>query len=335
MHSPLEQLNTLDGYRQHFMDADLWCPYVLEVCRRHEFSSADIKCGKLRAGLAGTYPTFIVDDRWVVKFFGRLYEGELAFETEQQAHRLLAGDCTIPAPALIASGLLFGNDADWNWPYLIFEYIPGVSIGEVYGQVSLDDKSILARNLGRITRQLHQLSLVGAPLFQPSWEAFISLLQEQRAHCAASHREWNTLPQHLIEQIEAFLLPIDQLVNRQASPHLIHADITGDHLLGRLEEGHWVTLGLIDFGDAMIGNIFYELVALHLDLFRCDKRLLKVYLEVYGLDEHSRQEFPTKALNMALLHRFDVFDSLFKMIPQAREVTTLKELARLLWGMCV
>jgi hygromycin-B 7''-O-kinase len=39
---------------------------------------------------------------------------------------------------------------------------------------------------------------------------------------------------------------------------------------------------LIDFGDAMVGDLHYELAALHLDLFDCDKRLLRQFLDHYG-----------------------------------------------------
>ncbi len=103
-------------------------------------------------------------------------------------------------------------------------------------------------------------------------------------------------------------------------------------MLGRLEGGRWHSLALIDFGDAMPGNLYYELVALHLDLFHGDKRLLAAYLDAYGLDEPARRQLPVRAMNMALLHRFNVLEPVFEHNPNLRLIPTLNELADVLWN---
>ena len=114
----LEQLNTLDGYRQSFMDASLWQPYIQIICSRH----SQTPCRVIRSGLSGTYPTFIVDDRWVVKLFGRLFDGVLAFNNEEQVNSLLVLDSSIPTPKIIASGTLFEASESWSWLYHIHEF---------------------------------------------------------------------------------------------------------------------------------------------------------------------------------------------------------------------
>ena len=328
----LEHLNTLDGYRQSFMDASLWQPYIQIICSRH----SQTPCRVIRPGFPGTYPTFIVDDRWVVKLFGRLFAGALAFHTEKQVNGILAQDSVIPAPKIIACGTLFEDSDTWPWPYLVYEYIPGFSIGKVYDQVSFEDKLKLAQYLGEITKRLHALPLANVPLFRSGWDAYINLLEVQRRQCKQTHQAWNTLPAHLIEQIDSYLLHVDALVDCSAAPHLIHADIIRDHVLGRLDRGRWITLGIIDFGDAMVGDLFYELVALHLDLFRGDKRLLGAYLNAYRLDPHVHQMLPTNAMTMTLLHRFNVLDRVISSLPsQMSGVATLDELAVLLWDVNV
>lgn len=156
MITDLDSLESLDGYRQHFMDENLWLPHVRAVCRRHDL----LPCQLIRAGLPGTFPTFIVDDRWVVKFFGRLFDGQQAYETEYQVGRVLPSDLIIRAPAILYSGELLESEAIWIWPYLIFEYIDGTSIGEVYEQVSFEDKLELTRIIGKATRQIDRKSVV-------------------------------------------------------------------------------------------------------------------------------------------------------------------------------
>jgi Ser/Thr protein kinase RdoA (MazF antagonist) len=325
---PLEALNGLDAYRQRLADAGFWEPYVRAACER----SLRAGCRLVRSGLVGTYPTFVVDECRVVKFFGRQFEGALAFETEVQAAHLLALDPAIPAPPIIGSGVLFPGARDWSWPYLIYAYVPGVSIGEVYHRVCLGDRIALARELGTITGRLHTLPVEGATLWPVSWERYTALLQAQRPDCRARQAAWYSMPEHLLAQIDSFLLPVEDLLDTSRAPHMIHSDITGDHLLGRLDGDRWTTLGLIDFGDAMIGDLLYEIVAIHVDMFRYDKGMLRAFLDGYGLDARRRDRFPVKALTVALLHLFSTLgDRVFIPFPRAREVATLDELAALLW----
>jgi hygromycin-B 7''-O-kinase len=321
----LSQFETLDFYRKHFMDSVIWQPHVQAVCRRHGL----LPCQQVRVGLAGSFPTFIVENRWVIKIFGRLFGGELAYETELQVNGLLTPDLAVRAPALLYSGSLLEDSLTWGWPYLIFEYLPGISVGEVYTQVSFADKLALASALGKVTRQMQCLSLDGAPLFRAGLDAYASFFNNQRAKCLANHRQWQSLPGHLIDQLEDYLLPVEILVDPLVPHGLIHADITRDHILGRLEAGRWVTLGLIDFGDARVGNLFYDLPALHIDLFRCDKRLLRAYLDAYGLED--RRQFAHKAMSAALLHEFDIFSLLGEMEQQLCNAATLGELADIIW----
>jgi len=321
----LAQLENLDAYRKHFMDSTLWQAHVQAVCRRHGL----LPCQQVRAGLAGSFPTFIVEERWVVKFYGRLFRGELAFETELQVNRILPPDLAVPVPAVLNSGCLLDESATWRWPYLIFEYLPGISIGEVFEQVNFEDKLALASVMGKFTRQVQRLALDGAPLFHTSLDAYTRFFHDQREKCLANHRQWQSLPGHLIDQLDEYLLPVETLVDPLVPFGLIHADITRDHILGRLEAGRWVTLGLIDFGDARVGNIFYDLAALHIDLFRCDKRLLQAYLDAYGLED--QRQFAHKAMSVALLHEFNIFSLLGELYSHYRQNATLSELADILW----
>ena len=322
-----DQLENIEGYRRYFADAAAWRPHVEHVCRWHGLSPVRL----VRVGVPGTCPTFIVDDRWVVKFFGRLFDGCRFFKIELELGQWAAA-LALPFPEIVATGQLFQAGVGWQWPYLVFPYVPGVSIGEVYQHIELEDKLALACWMAQITRRMHTAALPASEIFQPAWDAFTELLQSQRDGCKQSFADWGCLPEHLFAQLDDYLLPVDELVDSRSTPHLIHADLTADHVLGRLESGRWNSLALIDFGDAMIGNLFYELVALHLDLFHGEKRLLAAYLDAYGLDVPVRRKLPVRAMNMALLHRFNVLEPVFEREPALRRVATLGELADVLWN---
>ena len=321
-----DQLEHIDGYRRYFADPAAWRPTVEQVCRLHLLGPGRV----IRTGVPGTCPTFIVDDLWVVKFFGRLFDGGRSFQVELELGKW-AETLSLPVPEIVATGRLFQPGPGWHWPYLVFQFVPGRSIGEVYEQVGLEDKLALARWLAQFTRRMHRAALPVSEIFQPAWEDFTGLLHSQRARCRQSFQEWGCLPEHLFAQLDDFLLPVDELVDSLSTPHLIHADLTADHVLGRLEGGRWTSLALIDFGDAMIGNLYYELVALHLDLFHAEKPLLAAYLDAYGLDEPARRKLPVRAMNMALLHRFNVLGPVFEREPWLRQIPTLDEVADMLW----
>ena len=80
----LDLLDDINNYRRLFTSVEFWEPYVKEVCRRQNL----IPDGPVRIGVPGTCPTFITAERWVIKFFGRLFEGGTAFAVEREAGRL-------------------------------------------------------------------------------------------------------------------------------------------------------------------------------------------------------------------------------------------------------
>jgi len=321
-------------YSAHFMDVGLWEPFVRKVCRAHGFDSS-----KVNPGVPGTYPTFVVQlgaegalrpsGHVVVKFFGPLFNGEQAFKVERTIEAWLdQQSLSIASPAILADGQI-----EQDWRYLIFEHIPGLSIGQIGDELSRSDWLSVAYQVGEFMRQLHTLNISQLPvvdqLIRPTWDGFASFLSQQREICLANHRVWDDLPVHLLDQLETYVLPVEQLIDFSSQPHLIHADLTADHLLGRVVDGGWQSQAIIDWGDAMTGNLLYELVAIVFDLFKGDKDLLRECLDAYNLPDFYQQEFPRKALSMVLLHPFPM--PAWVHMPH-QDIQTLDDLAECLFG---
>jgi hygromycin-B 7''-O-kinase len=312
-------------YGSRFTDPDFWRPYVQVVCERHE-----LPCRSVRAGVPGTHPVFIVDESFVVKFFSDGFNGGESFVLEREIYGLLANAPQIPAPSLLAGGHLFPpSDEGWNWPYLIASFIPDSSLGEAETPVAYEDRAEIAKYVGTALRHLQVLPIERSEL-KRNWANFLHFLRHQYDECISNHRRWATLPSRLIKQIPDYLLPPDQLIDTASTPLLLHCDLNEDHLLGEFENGRWKPTGIIDFGDAKIGDPHYEWVAVHIGLFHCDKRLLKACLESYD-PAHLPDEFARRMMTFTLLHEFNVLETVFEDIPSVKEVSSLEEFAEIVW----
>jgi len=277
-------------------------------------------CNQVRAGKAGSFPTFVVDRQRVIKFFGPLFEGAKCWQVEQEAAQLMKNVPEVPVAGLLGSGSL---ESATGWNYLVFEYLPGSSIGEFYKQICWEDRLALAGWLGEWLSCMHRTKEKGG-----SCMPHLSRDMARGWFGSRWPEEQKQWPKHLANQVEDYLTRNDALLQSSCEA-FVHADLTQDHLLGELVAGHWRTQGVIDFGDAMWGNIYYELAALHLDLFDGDKRLLKTFLEAYDLPRDA--DFPRKAMVTTLMHQFDVYAHLFAWKPELQESGSMESLADRLW----
>ncbi|HEX8680825.1 MAG TPA: aminoglycoside phosphotransferase family protein [Ardenticatenaceae bacterium] len=317
-----------DAYAATFTNPDYWLPYVNEVCTRHELACS----GLVRAGLPGTNPVFLVGEQYAVKLITDLFDGAASFPAELEVYQLFARTEDFPAPALLAHGNLFEEREEWHWPYIVTSLVPGTSLGEVEAQVAYEDKIALAQWLDAAVRRLHDLPVTEMPHLSRSRNDFRHFISRQMEHCAANQRRWAAMPEHLIDQIEGYLPPVEQLVGPSSGWSLLHCDLNVDHVLGEFEDGCWVPRGIIDFGDARRGEWLHELGALHLGLFRFDKHLLGHFLQSYGFDVALREDFARRAMSFTLLHEFSLLESFFRHSPHAASAQSLDEVAALLWA---
>lgn len=323
---PKPALTTEREYRQLFTEVAYWRDYVRAICQDH-----GLACTHIEATLPGSYPVFLVDDTRVIKLFGELFGGARGYAVESRVYALFGEGTQLPVPRLLATGKLYPADSTWQWPYLIMTRVPGVSLGAVFARLTLDDKLRLAQQVGGLVRRLHATALPREGLLRAAWAPFQSFVGQQYRSCGASHREWATLPTHMLLELQDYVLPPEELIDVHQAPCLLHADITEDHLLGDLDGG-WRLNGLIDFGDARVGDPFYELVALHLGAFCRDKRMLRAFCESYGLAEAFEPAFVRRAMSYTLLHEFDVLAPTVRDTPAA-SLGGLDELARRLWDL--
>jgi hypothetical protein len=89
-------------------------------------------------------------------------------------------------------------------------------------------------------------------------------------------------------------------------------------------DGHLA--GIIDWGDALWGDPYYDLPALFFGTFGGSKPLLRTFLDAYGWAVAA--EFAHRAMTMTLVHEFN---PLGQAPPAFEDIRTLHQLATLLW----
>lgn len=293
---------SIDSYGARLGDVGYWRPYAEAA-----LASSGLPEQRMQSGFEGTYPT-LVGGQLVVKLFGYFPGWRESVAAETAANRAIERIDGISAPRIVATGSLFPGRDD-EWPFLVMERLNGLAWREA--DLEVRTAELVARHLGSQIRRLHQSGSADLHLGRGDW------LSAHGQQAAERHQEWGSLPKHLIDQIPSYLSSYE--AERGC---LVHGDLTEDHLF--VKEG--ALLGIIDWGDAMVTDPFYELGALHLGAFAGERRLLSQFLVGYRwrLDE----AFVDHALQVALMHEFDLFRPISNLTEDSSSLTVL---AKQLW----
>ena len=141
-------IKSLKQWSRIFTDPEYWRPMVEKICRMHRLTSAN----QIRAGYPGSHAVFLVDDAFVVKIFATFWQE--SYERELELYHLLEPYEEIPAPKLLASGII---EAGQTWPYLVMELLPGERLGDIWNEIPNNNRIAIAEHLGQIVRVLHQI----------------------------------------------------------------------------------------------------------------------------------------------------------------------------------
>lgn len=309
----------LEMYRSVFTDAAWWRLYVEQVCARHAVEPRSIT-----SGVPGSFPTFIVNQMLVVKFFGPLFDGLQCWRTEIEAATMLGKAMPpLPIPGAIEAGVLSDTPP---WRYIVSRFVVGETFGRARDRLDRRQRERLAHDLEVLLRRVHDLDVPVGSALRPEWDSWSEFVDSQRRGVVDRHRAWGKLPERLILELDRYLEGYS--VETKAAPVLVHADLHEGHVLGAMDADHvWQISGVIDWGDARVGDRFYELPALHLGLFHGDLMMLSAFLDAYEWPGYRTDDFVHRAMKMTLLHEFNVLER----IDVPNDVESLDQLAENLW----
>jgi aminoglycoside phosphotransferase (APT) family kinase protein len=234
----------------------------------------------------------------VVKIFAPKESG---MDTESDYHTELFGieranQLCISAPQLVASGRVQDK---YVFPYLVMEHISGESFDQLESRMTDQEKIEFAQQLRAIT------DLMNTPC-----EPFNGY---QVVNRALECKRWHKFPQSIQAERQEYLRQY-----KLTNPVYVHGDINPDNVLidstGKLY--------LIDFADAVLAPVEYELASIVCQVFCFEEPYLTGYLGKYDPMKIAEQCFVG-----LLLHDFgaDIIQDNLGLVEEITSLAVLKE----------
>jgi len=252
----------------------------------------------MEPGYPGTNAVFILDQTYVVKIYAPFCHED--YDLERELYPLLERNPCIPAPALIAHGILHDRI---QWPYIVMDSKPGKPIREVRREIARANRIEIASCMGQIVRELHRTPLGQVHGLDSAPGGWMRFAQARRTDCVGEHREEGVLPEAVIEQIPTLFEFVEGDL-KEPSLVLLNGDLTEDHLLVERQNGRWRVSGLIDFADAFIGQREYEWIALWFGALDREAECLRAFMESYDPSIKLDEQFSRRAMAFTFLHEF-------------------------------
>lgn len=214
------------------------------------------------------------------------------------------------------------------------------------------------------------------------WEIFIRTLARKRKDVSSRLTKWgDPIPSSLMEKVDKYLpndcaklLNIFQDEDGQDKVNKpccwIHSDIMDDNIHmepcrissclttpatdscltgngsadGCTEEVSWRPGHILDFSDLSIGDPIWDLIPIHLDVFRGDPCLLKQFLESYklplvrrtsqnGLEHDDKfRRLSYHAMCYCILHEENVLGAIFSLWKELKVAKSWEEVEETVWG---
>lgn len=186
---------------------------------------------------------------------------------------LLDGKLSLETPRFIGGGELD------NWVFVISSRLQGCSLADVWPSLEVAQKRVIMLQVGKLLRELRSITFDADIAIRVDWQQYIGTLVSD---CMARHRR-RAMPAHLAEQVMPYLAAAGDF-SQAAQARLIHMDIHPWNLMARQDQGQWTLCGLIDFGDAIVGNCDrFELLTPLMFMAQGNPILVQALLDSYGL----------------------------------------------------
>ncbi|MES2160809.1 MAG: aminoglycoside 3'-phosphotransferase/choline kinase family protein [Pseudomonadota bacterium] len=185
---------------------------------------------------------------------------------------LLDGKLSLQTPGLIGSG-----EVD-DWVFVITTRLDGVVLADVWPTLDIEQKRAIMLQTGQVLRELRGVAFDDDIAIKVDWPSYVRGLVDG---CMARHQR-RMMPEGLLDQVLPYIAAAQDFA-QQGTLRFIHMDIHPWNLMAKQEEGRWKLTGLLDFGDAIVGNSDrFELLTPMIFMAQGSPVLFKALLDSYG-----------------------------------------------------
>jgi len=185
---------------------------------------------------------------------------------------LLEGRLSLHTPQLIA-----GGEID-SWVFVITSRLQGTLLADVWPSLSVVQKRSIMVQTGEVLRELRTVPFADDIAIRVNWPSYIEGLITD---CLARH-ERRKMPASLLEQVIPYIEAAGNFTE-PADARFIHMDFHQWNLMAKEIRGQWRLVGLLDYGDAVVGNSDrFELLTPMIFMAQGNPELLKSLIDAYG-----------------------------------------------------
>jgi len=193
--------------------------------------------------------------------------------------------------------------------------------------ISGNELAKVAEVLGKFISLLHNCTIHNTKYIKSDWSFFKEFLTLRRNELLEDSDYDLKIRDYIPSNIE-------ELYNDIVLPSILHGDINREHVYCYLQQSQSDAeihpCGVIDFGDSISGDPIYELISIHIDIFRCDKKLLEILINSYGPEILRRENFSYRAMCYTLLHEQDALRNIYHHFPEWEDLE-LHDLEKRIW----
>lgn len=288
-------------------DRALWGRVTRVISARHGLSLQDLIQPR------SSFPV-LVYRRYVVKLIPHRWRAK--FEAERTLLTLVHGKLSVATPEIVAAGELGA------WSYLVMTRLAGQAASGALKTASEAEHRSIMRAVGELIARVQELPAPAT--LATNWPRFVD---ELVAGCAERHAKGGAKPAWTAAIPERLAGVVAEL----ASPVRLvpmHADVHTDHIL--LDDSLKVT-GVLDFGDALVGDPAYDLVTPVTFFVRGRADLLAALFDGFGWTP--TPELRRRCTAYQLLHRFSDLKRDALLLTPPCEPATLDATLAALWPM--
>lgn len=294
-----------------------WLPVL-----RHLQQLFELPEGEWTRIAEGANALFRLGDQIIVKLVppNWQYQGE----KEIIIAPLLDDKLSLQTPRLLGQGLVD------NWIFVISSRLHGCSLADCWPSLAQAQKLSIMRQVGQLLRELRGVEFDPEIAIRVDWSSYIQDLIDA---CLARHQRTG-MPAHLLEQVLPYLAAAGDFA-LGFDARFMHMDIHPWNLMAEQVQGAWTLTGLLDFGDAIVGNNDrFELLTPMIFMAQGDAALIQALLESYGLlDDEDTSALQRQLMAFALIRPDSNVGFCMQQVPVTGPRDNWEQIARQIFPM--